>query len=119
MTKYVWRFSDHGLGGSMYCYVGNELMAEAHGSGGQYSVKVHRRNFPGGESDFVHKEEVFDPQDHIMPIVEQFLDTGFWNPRVKVLQNGQWVGGDLESIAQNTQMQRHANDVVGDFIGEE
>ncbi len=76
MSKFKWQMQDHGLGGSMYCYDRDYMVAEAHGSGGRYSVKLHTYPLQPYGGPFPH--DIYDPNDNIQKVIETRLLTGRW-----------------------------------------
>lgn len=86
MGRFKWKLLDHGLGGTLECFVDGNKVAEASGSGGRYSVSVamdfvYRTQQPTG---LVRIGEVFVDSDEIDKAVEFFLVNGSWLASVRV-----------------------------------
>lgn len=83
MNQFQWQIHDHGLGGSMYCYAGGQKVAEAHGSGGNYNVRIF---FDGLK---LFDQNINDKNDRIQEVIETYLWTGRWPSGLNTEQDHQ------------------------------
>ncbi len=88
----------------MYCFKNGRKVAEAHGSGGQYSVKIIRGVGSGQYGEIESRHEIYDENDSIQAVVEQFLTTGRW-PR------------GMDQSQDDHDASKVYGDILGDAIG--